>query len=769
MRCLTLPPPKTANPLRRPPQAAVADVQGNRLGQGSDLEIGGPGSEPGHLDLLRDLTFDAQNRLYVLEGREKQGDKFGGNCRVQRFDPKGAFQAQFSLLDEKLGDRNDANHLAVDSKGNVYVTRPQAGLLQQFSPDGKLLKSFELPGIAAVAVWTAAGQERVIAMPARNVQNQMQPAGEVLVVDPATGQTSTLKLDHAIVNVHDIDTDPAGNLYVQGGANQVYKFDPAGKLLTTLGGGTTRKTDDGSELVGTVAVDSKGNIYSHTFGNPANVTRLSADLTTVIQAEGQFRWADAWDGPLDTYYAVDREDRLWVGVIGRQAGDQKYHFRPCVLRTAEDFFAKSKPANALGIGLTAAVGVTGGKDAVYAEGPMPLEVVVSPAYRRIQSLTISYKIQAETGEKQQVAQGQLELPLEDNKQGVQPFSFTPPKAGWYAIECQLSSQGQLLKSINGRVGLLVAAPDAGKQAAATIREMTGANTRIAWIRCVTGTGHPFGPGEASQKMWKLMVLDTDEAHERELIADVGAWHHPLITPSGKRVIWSDNDKHVWIINFDGTGRKKLLDANLAVGVAENPAGVEWVYVNEGKNGEGGLSSIVRYAIDDLSRKELVWDKTPSNDKWEFSRDGTRGASGLPWPHAGVADLPNGAFKLYGDGCTPGFSPEAGLLMHMKAQNHPGMFLYNMDGSNQRYVDFRSKAPGLQGVPDPQFWFVAFARYDGRFFTFSGPHPSMGGKPSLGNIYFCQLNDAKDGVAKWVEVTSFPSCETEAYAWIAPRK
>jgi hypothetical protein len=205
-----------------------------------------------------------------------------------------------------------------------------------------------------------------------------------------------------------------------------------------------------------------------------------------------------------------------------------------------------------------------------------------------------------------------------------------------------------------------------------------------------------------------------------------------------------------------------------VGVAEDPPGTEWVYVNESKGDEHGLDEIVRYQVDNLSKKELVWNKTPSNDKWEFTRDGKYGASGLPWPRAGWAALPNGEFKNFGEGCTPGLANDLSAVFHMIAMGHRGIVVYNKDGSNPRQILF-ADAPGVAGTPDPQFWWVSFARYDPRFFTFSGPHPSLGYKPSKGDIYFCQFNEKRDGVAKWVRLCDTPELDTGPYAWIDSQK
>jgi hypothetical protein len=308
---------------------------------------------------------------------------------------------------------------------------------------------------------------------------------------------------------------------------------------------------------------------------------------------------------------------------------------------------------------------------------------------------------------------------------------------------------------------------AGQVAAATIRQMTGARTKIVWIRAPGGQGHPFGPFEGvPAPVWKIIVLDTEEnrGKERELQSEPGTYNHCMITPTGTRVIWNDLARQTWIIDWDGKNKKplQLPVGGSAVGVAENPPGTEWVYALEGQAAPGNGAAVYRYQIDDTSKKELVWNKTPSNDKWEFTRDGKYGASGLPWPNAGVAQLPNGLFKTFGVGCTPGVAADLSAMFHMIPNGHRGAVMYDKNGANPRQILY-AQALGLTGTPDPQFWWTSFARYDGRFITFSGPHPSM--RPASGDIYFCQLTPNHDAIAKYVQVTKTPELETQPYAWI----
>jgi hypothetical protein len=288
---------------------------------------------------------------------------------------------------------------------------------------------------------------------------------------------------------------------------------------------------------------------------------------------------------------------------------------------------------------------------------------------------------------------------------------------------------------------------------------------MVWIEAPHGQGTPFGPYPHANKdsIWRIVAFDTEDGgKKRYLQSEPAMYSHVMITPTGTRVIWSDCNGGVWICDWNGENKKKLVEAVLAVGVAENPPGTEWVYTVDGAAQPGNYAVLSRYLIDDPSKKEIVWDKTPSNDKWEFTRDGKAGASGLPWPNGGVAHLPNGTFKNFGVGCTPGVANDLSYAFVMIPNGHRGIILYNANGGSPRQILF-APAPGVAGTPDPQFWWASTVRYDPRFFTFGGPHPSM--TSASGDIYFAAFTPNHDSVAQWVRVTSTPELETCAYALI----
>jgi hypothetical protein len=320
------------------------------------------------------------------------------------------------------------------------------------------------------------------------------------------------------------------------------------------------------------------------------------------------------------------------------------------------------------------------------------------------------------------------------------------------------------------LGGLAAPAFAEQSVAARIRDLTGARTKIAWIRASGGQGHPFGPGMGgNQDIWRIVTIDTDldGGRERYLTEKPGDYNHVEITPNGKRVLWCCSTG-VWVGDWEGGNQKKLLDQGRTVGTAEDPVGTDWVYVAEGKNAKG-VDAVYRYQIDDLAKKEVVWDKNNTNDKWELSRDGKFAVSRWNLGPVGIVAMPNGELTqpVSDGGCTPGMAADLSLVTHMKAMGHAGIYVFNRDGSNERYIDFTKQAPGAKEVPLPQFWWCNFARYDKRFYSFSGPHSNMEYNPAGSNIYFCRFNEKFDNFDRWIIVTDNPEMDTQSYVWIDP--
>jgi len=92
--------------------------------------ISGRGTEPGKLNLPRDIDIGKDGQLYVIDG---------GNFRVQVFHQDGRFIRSFGSVGRQFGQFSRPKGIAVDPQGNVYVSDTSHGNFQIFDPQGELL------------------------------------------------------------------------------------------------------------------------------------------------------------------------------------------------------------------------------------------------------------------------------------------------------------------------------------------------------------------------------------------------------------------------------------------------------------------------------------------------------------------------------------------------------------------------------------------------------------------------------------------------------
>ncbi len=448
-------------------------AQDTRSNEGGDLAFGGPGAAPGKFLELRDIAFDAGGNLYVLDGAkyDAKTKERTGNLRVQKFSSDGKLLTNIDLRDEAsgemLGVRNDPQRLAVDARGNVFVTQPSADRVQRFGVDGKFVQSLELPAAMAIATWGRGDAERIAVLPSRRgvVKGKQQWLGgdRISVLGPKgdVERTIALEVDKPLEKVMDLAADRDGNFYVQAEPNAIYKFSPAGKLLKTLGGNPTTRSEDGSELLHTVAVDSKGNVYAFTWGNPGLVTRFDADGKGIVQRGGQFKFADPWS--VHSGYAVlaiDPSDRLWAANTNvhspKNPNYERYRAVPAVVRVKADFFdnppglVRRAPTHTLGF--RPRLTCTLPYNVAYETGkPVPMEYVVTAANRNVKEVTVSW--QAFDAEKRPVGKGAIPLPLTNGQEARANFAFTPPAFGSYFVIARAHCPEGEIGSLGEHVGV----------------------------------------------------------------------------------------------------------------------------------------------------------------------------------------------------------------------------------------------------------------------------------------------------------------------------
>lgn len=315
--------------------------------------------------------------------------------------------------------------------------------------------------------------------------------------------------------------------------------------------------------------------------------------------------------------------------------------------------------------------------------------------------------------------------------------------------------------------LLVPAVARADSLSKEILDATGGHrTKIVWAR---GSRDEGG---------KLMCFDTIDGKERVLV-DRTDCEDPRLSPDGTRILFSRrSDQTAYIINWDGTGLRKLFSGRYynVLGLATDPkTGVEWVYVgdNWGKEAmaeikERGIQAsedsglkLYRHRLSNLDEKELVWDKIPFNRRTYVTADGSKIFGELPWPNCGVATLPNGAFKQYATGCNANLAPDGSGRFFNLIGDHRTLNFYNADGSRLGKNVTITDMPGLDKDPKRSFWRPRWSN-DVRFFTVQSADLGPDADICLG-----MFKDDFSGVKRWVRITNTPEYDADSTAWIEP--
>jgi hypothetical protein len=254
---------------------------------------------------------------------------------------------------------------------------------------------------------------------------------------------------------------------------------------------------------------------------------------------------------------------------------------------------------------------------------------------------------------------------------------------------------------------------------AELRKFTGTATKVVWVQ--SNGSDPFAAGTDLV----LMGLSTEDAKgERIILGTRQSYVKPLLTPRGDRILFSTRPQgdgpEVFLVNWDGSGLKRLTKG-FALAVWANPAdGSEWVYVGT-DNKSYDFATVSRFPIDHPSKSELVWNQTMvSGDTFQVSADGRMAAGLFPWPHAGIAELPNRSWKKLGDGCWTGLATARGPISWYFDGAHRNLTLVDAR-TEKRWVVAINQAPGFQ---NPEVYHPRWTNHP-RFMAMSGPYNQGG--------------------------------------------
>jgi hypothetical protein len=268
----------------------------------------------------------------------------------------------------------------------------------------------------------------------------------------------------------------------------------------------------------------------------------------------------------------------------------------------------------------------------------------------------------------------------------------------------------------------------------------------------------------------LMGLDTDDGRgERMIGSERRSYVKPMLTPSGDRIVFSSRapqGPHLFIVSWDGSGLTRLAEG-YALAVWRHPAdGSEWVYAAADTEKQPGRPTVTRFRIDRPDERELVWDKSAvSLDTFQVSADGRRAAGLFPWPDAGIAELPNGAFRKLGDGCWTALANARGPLLWYFDGAHRNVTMVDVE-TDRRWGVSISRAPGFDGA---EVFYPRWTNHS-RFLAISGPYNQGGGNQvrSGGDqveVHVGRFSADFTSVEAWARVTNNSHGDMYADVWI----
>ena len=330
---------------------------------------------------------------------------------------------------------------------------------------------------------------------------------------------------------------------------------------------------------------------------------------------------------------------------------------------------------------------------------------------------------------------------------------------------------------------LCAEEAAGKGLAASVRELTGAHTRIVWLRDSGENPASWGGGPGT----RLMGFDTDDGKGiRPILPYVGGYSWAYFTPDGQGVAFTRNSK-VMYVNWDGTGLREVVRGGWLAGVSGDPKGkYVWLYVQHEVNGK---FTITRHRLDKPSVKQVVWNKNKTIGRFTVSTDGKLGSGVYDNPGmgpCGVFELPNVAWHSVSNGCQPcmlpGTNPYRLWVFH--GDHRSGTIFTNPtdpDNMTRQRVSL-AQAPGTQGRHE-----ISFPKWSNnvRFMLVSAPFtsrkneqgiPFPGGESMEGKykryydkveISIGKLDEGLTKIERWVQITDDDKGDYLPEAWIEP--
>ena len=158
-----------------------------------------------HFNQPNDLAFGRNGDIFVVQGHTPEGD--GGDPRVLKFDKNGKFIKTWGGRGAEPGQFTEAHGIAIDTKGQLWVTDRENQRIQIFDQDGNYISEHKYKGLPSSLIigdkyiWVANGFAGQLL--------QLDLNGKVLASIGKTGNGVG-----EFTEAHSVTVSPSGEIWV---------------------------------------------------------------------------------------------------------------------------------------------------------------------------------------------------------------------------------------------------------------------------------------------------------------------------------------------------------------------------------------------------------------------------------------------------------------------------------------------------------------------------------------------------------------------------
>lgn len=301
----------------------------------------------------------------------------------------------------------------------------------------------------------------------------------------------------------------------------------------------------------------------------------------------------------------------------------------------------------------------------------------------------------------------------------------------------------------------------------SLNTLTGSrHTRIAWIE---GGAKLYGGG-------RLVGYDSKSNTVTEILPAATRQNKPIICSGGHKVLVTI-DYEVYVVNWDGTGKRRLVQGICSDAWIHPATGQEWIVVRSGGDSTGGR--VTRYRLADPTDSLLLWNESPSGDHymnwWQISADGTLAVDFLPWYRA-FAVL-QGGLQTNGEriglsrGCWSSLAPDNSYYWFNFPSSGPAG---HSSLSIFRRLDAVEEHVLLDAGPLPEgsrneFYHPKFASKGARFLVLTAGYLEGSTESDSAEVYFGKFASDYTSFDGWVRLThnALPDYTPEAWVGVEP--